>query len=173
MDIEIPARNPRTFTHITRHKHHLLKLETVLFTLYYPSAFGSGAGPDPSGSKKWSRQTWLPRPRLQLARGYGTFSGAGDLVVPWFAMTSMLTKLPVYRNAKPARHWPPEKNMRSGEGFAVKNEEGPAPEGEPEEPRFPLMIFSHGLGGTRTAYSSLCGEFTVRELRICCVCNRA
>lgn len=36
---------------------------------------------------------------------------------------------------------------------------GIAPPGEPDMPIFPMLIFSHGLGGTRTTYSSVCGEF--------------
>lgn len=158
MEIEVPAENPRSFSKITRHKHHLIRLETVLMTIYYPSAFGTGAGKAPSGSQHWSRETWLPRPRLQTAYGYGKFAGIGSLAVPLFAATTMFTKLPAFRNAAPAQHWPPYKNMRVG-GTAVKNQEGPPPEGEPEQPIFPMMIFSHGLGGSRTMYSSLCGEF--------------
>lgn len=44
MEIEVPVRDPRTFSDITRHKQHILQLETVLMTVYYPSAFGSGEG---------------------------------------------------------------------------------------------------------------------------------
>lgn len=70
-----------------------------------------------------------------------------------------MTKLPAFRNAAPACHWPPldtsEKEVSSAR---VKNTAGPRPPDEPEEPCFSLMMFSHGLGGTRTMYSALCGE---------------
>ena len=95
-----------------------------------------------------------------MAQGYGKFAGIGGIAVPWFAGTTMFTKLPAFRNAHPARHWPPPDNLAHG-GPRVKNEEGPPPEGESDEPCFPLMVFSHGLGGTRTAYSSLCGEVSL------------
>jgi platelet-activating factor acetylhydrolase len=159
MDLEIPARDPRTFSDITRHGHHILKLETVLMTIYYPSTLGSGVDKDPSGNRKWSRQTWLPRPRTRTAQGYGKFAGMGDLAVPFFAATTMFTKIPAFRNSRPATHWPPSGSYRGRHGNEkVKNTEGPPPEGKGPEPKFPLMFFSHGLGGTRTAYSSLCGE---------------
>ena len=75
MDIEVPAREPKTFSDIKRQHRHLLELETVLFTIFYPSAFGSGLGKSPEGEKKWSRATWLPRPRIEVAKGYGKFAG--------------------------------------------------------------------------------------------------
>jgi len=73
-------------------------------------------------------------------------------------MTTAFTKIPAWRNAKIADHWPNDQNSRQG-GYGIKNKKGKPPPGEPKTPTFPLLIFSHGLGGTRTAYSSVCGEF--------------
>ncbi|KAF2435399.1 hypothetical protein EJ08DRAFT_656408 [Tothia fuscella] len=171
MDIEVPVEKPRVFSDITRHKHHILNLETVLMAVYYPSEFGSGAGNDPSGHKNWSRETWLPRPRGKLAKGYGGFAGFGSLAIPFFGRTTMLTKIPAFRNAEPARHWPPPTNSYE-HGFSVKNEEGPPPDGESAQPCFPLLIFSHGLGGTRMTYSSLCGEFASYGFVVCALEHR-
>jgi platelet-activating factor acetylhydrolase len=159
MDIEFPVRSPRRFSNIKRNHKHVLELETVLLSIYYPSGFQTGLGKSPDGAKKWSRATWLPRPRLELAKGYAKFAGVPEWVLmSYFAATTMFTKLPAYRNATLAAHWPANENAREG-GWKVKNKAGPVPEGESEKPTFPLLCFSHGLGGTRTTYSSVCGEF--------------
>ncbi len=146
MEIEVPAASPRTFSHITRRGRHILQLETVLIALYYPSALGSGSGKDPGGRRKWSRELWLPHPRAEMSKGYGDFAQLPTwLVLIWFFMTTWFTKLPAFRNAKLASHWPPEQNARQG-GWKVKNEIGEPPKGQQKEPIYPLVIFSHGLG---------------------------
>jgi len=91
MDIEYPAREPRSFSNIKRDHRHLLELETVLFSVYYPSGFGSGEGKSPEGEKKWSRATWLPRPRVEVAKGYGKFAGIPSWpTVGWFGEAAVL-----------------------------------------------------------------------------------
>ena len=172
MEIEVPAASPRTFSHITRRGRHILQLETVLIALYYPSALGSGSGKDPGGRRKWSRELWLPHPRSEMSKGYGDFAQVPPwLVLIWFFLTTWFTKLPAFRNPKLASHWPPEQNARQG-GWKVKNEIGEPPKGQPKEPIFPLIMFSHGLGGTRTAYSTVCGEFASYGFVVCAVEHR-
>lgn len=172
MEIEVPVENPRTISNITRQGRHLLQLETVLFTLYYPASLGSGIGKAPGGNKKWSRETWVPRPRLETAKGYAKFGGLPDWVgIGLSGATTMLTKLRAFRNAPPATHWPPEGAGKKC-GYKVKNKQGPPPEGMHGEPTFPLLMFSHGLGGTRTAYSSLCTEFASYGFVVCAVEHR-
>ncbi|KAI4674227.1 uncharacterized protein J4E84_010733 [Alternaria hordeiaustralica] len=172
MEIEVPVEHPRPISNIKRKGRHLLQLETVLFTLYYPASFGSGNGNAPGGEKKWSRETWLPRPRMETAKGYARFAGIpSPISIGVFGATTMLTKLRGFRNAPPATHWPPEGNMKK-DGYEIKNQQGSPPEGMNDEPMFPLLMFSHGLGGSRTAYSSLCSEFASYGFVVCAVEHR-
>ncbi|RVD84759.1 uncharacterized protein DFL_006485 [Arthrobotrys flagrans] len=80
--------------------------------------------------------------------------------VTFFGLTTWFTKIPVYRNAELATHWPPPHSARKG-GEKVKNMTGTAPDDLPDgsKPKFQLIIFFHGLGGSRLVYSSVCGEF--------------
>lgn len=141
---------------------------------------GGGAG---KRKEKVSRVPWLPRPRGSTCKGYARFLSVPHLpVTAYMAVTSMFTKLPVHRNGRLSRRWPDEggpRGERKG-GAGTGGRQGSdadanadadeyedadttagGDEGEEqtrEKPRFPVVIFSHGLGGSRTLYSSICGE---------------
>ena len=107
-----------------------------------------------------------------MSKGYAAFAGLPQwLIVMSFFLTAWFTKLPAFRNAKLANHWPPEKNTAAG-GFRFKSEKGGTPKDQPEEPSFPLVMFSHGMGGSRTTYSSVCGEFASYGFVVCAVEHR-
>ncbi|TKA24944.1 hypothetical protein B0A50_06042 [Salinomyces thailandicus] len=157
-EIEVPAQHPRHFSHIKREGRHVLQLETVLMTLYYPTSHQDRNLSQPD--TKLSRELWLGRPRGKIAGGYARFVGLPEWVGLGMFLPAMYTKLPAYRNAPLASHWAPPMNTKtSAKGAWVKTEQGTRPEGASEEPSFPLILFSHGLGGMRTMYSSVCGEF--------------
>lgn len=168
MEIEVPAQDPRIISHITRKKKHVLQLETVLMTIYYPANLESHTVSDPA---TLSRQLWFGRPRYGMTQGYGKFAGLPTgLVLPIF-IPALFTKLPAYRNAGIARHWAPDANFKT-RGNKAKTTQGEKPPNAAEMPQFPLMVFSHGLGGTRTMYSSLCGEFASYGYIVCAVEHR-
>ncbi|ETI27217.1 hypothetical protein G647_09900 [Cladophialophora carrionii CBS 160.54] len=159
IDFEVPAKNPRTFSDITRLGVHVLALETVLMTIYYPAHLNARYDIHTPTSGQRHRPTWLSRPRDQTSRGYAYFAGLpAYLMIAWFFCTTWFTKLPAYKNARLAEHWPPYGEGRTNHRKPAANEGDPPTTG-PAKPKFPLIIFSHGLGGTRTCYSSVCGEF--------------
>jgi len=169
MEIEVPADDPRIISqHITRKKKHVLQLETVLMTIYYPASLESH---HPPKSERLSRQLWFGRPRYGIVQGYAKFAGLPTaFVAPVFA-SSLFTKLPAYRNAGIARHWPAAGDYKTL-GENIKTAKGEKPPNAPELPCFPVIMFSHGLGGTRTMYSSLCGEFASYGFVVCAVEHR-
>jgi platelet-activating factor acetylhydrolase len=147
LEIEVPAREPRTFSHIKRDNEDALRLETVLFSIYYPCE------PACEVAKKRSRVRWLPDPRIQTCHGYAKFLSIPNLpVTAYIASTTMFTKLPAYRNANLAQHRPISNASQTSTPSSGDVED------YEKKPTFPVVFFSHGLGGSRTNYSTICGE---------------
>lgn len=170
IDLELPVPR-RDFGKGLRVGEDVLVAETVLFTLFYPIKLGEGEADAPDGGTTWSRQTWLNRDRMATARGYGDFGGVNKLFAEAFFLSTVgLTKLPAWRNAKLARHFPADGNLHdSGAGIKDRSFE---PEDIDREPIFPLLLFSHGLGGTRTTYSAICTEWASYGWVCACVEHR-
>lgn len=140
LEAELPVDEPRPFSHIERENRPALQLDTVLFSVYYPT--------DPGQAEGLSRVPWLPRPRVPTCKGYAKFFSIPNFpVTAYMACTCMFTKLPACRNSKLADARP------RGTGAAAR-------ETPPNDlrPKFPVVVFSHGLGGSRTMYSTVCGD---------------
>ncbi|KAL9003744.1 MAG: hypothetical protein Q9188_003408 [Gyalolechia gomerana] len=106
-------------------------ITTVSFRIFYPS--------EPS-AKHSKSVYWLPDPQHEYLSAYVRFLGASHRLsaflrnLPFLRILSYTT-IPVVRNAKLL----------------------PAPT---KTRRWPVMVFSHGLGGTKNAYSHLLGSLS-------------
>ncbi|KAL8400391.1 hypothetical protein RB594_000690 [Gaeumannomyces avenae] len=113
-------------------------IPTVLIRVYYP------ATPDARGK----RITWLPAPQRQHLSGYGQFLGIGPTV------SSLVSFLPrhLYHTSIPV----------------LENAPLLDPPADAHAGRWPTMVFSHGLGGSRNAYSHLAGSLASHGVVVFC-----
>jgi len=94
-----------------------------------------------------STPTWLPQPTREYAKGYASF--LKQPVLP----TSLAISLAVYNTTIPAS-------------------EGAPPAKPQPNARLPVMIFSHGLGGSRNAYSQWCGSMASHGIFVAAIEHR-
>ncbi|KAH7876864.1 platelet-activating factor acetylhydrolase, isoform II-domain-containing protein [Lentinula edodes] len=107
-----------------------LRLEEVSFTIFYPTHV-------PPGDKRYKKGLrWLTGPLQTEITGLGHFAGVSRwmiwlILAPFLYAYGQFIKIPVYEDAP----------------LLYPSEEGA---------KWPLVIFSHGLGGSPTTYSQLC-----------------
>ncbi|KAG9019696.1 hypothetical protein FRB90_011505 [Tulasnella sp. 427] len=127
-----PVSNPRVIgkARLEDGETPALRLDQVCFSTFYPTEDKLNKGKQGVG--------WLPRPVGAMLRGYATFLNVSQwLLVPIAYMWGALLKMPVIRDS-PLRK--PEEDASSPLG------------------KWPLVVFSHGLGGTRNTYSQFCAN---------------
>lgn len=103
--------------------------ETVACRVFYPA--------EQPEKKSHARPVyWIQDPQKDIVSAYGRFLGVSPRLATAFSYFSQLiyyVKIPVLRNAKLLH--PPQASQR-----------------------WPVMVFSHGLGGMRNSYSHICGS---------------
>ncbi|EGO27802.1 hypothetical protein SERLADRAFT_447019 [Serpula lacrymans var. lacrymans S7.9] len=111
-----------------------LVVEEIAFTAYYPAQVRN--------IKRTRGLDWLIRPIRESLRGYAHFAGISTWIVrPLVYLYGSFLRVPVHENAP----------LLSP---VLVSEDAEPP--KPNQNSWPLVIFSHGLGGSRTTYSQLC-----------------
>ncbi|KAI0596766.1 platelet-activating factor acetylhydrolase, isoform II-domain-containing protein [Biscogniauxia sp. FL1348] len=120
-------------------------IDTVQFRIFYPCE------PDTKGK----RITWLPAPQRDHLSAYIQFLG----VSPLFAQAASFLPRHLHYTSIPAI-----KNAPILEPPASDDEQGT----EDNNRRWPTAIFSHGLGGSRNAYSQIAGSLASHGIVVVC-----
>ncbi|EPS41683.1 hypothetical protein H072_4408 [Dactylellina haptotyla CBS 200.50] len=116
-------------------------IPTIQFRVFYPAALKGKA------SGEQNSPNWIPSPRKEYVAAYCRFAGASDFlanVLSYIPRHIYYIKLPAY----------------SGHPCL--------PESESPSLRFPIVIFSHGLGGTRNTYSYITASLAAQGAIVFC-----
>lgn len=149
-DLELPLPQPRSFDALSLKstREPALRLETVLFTLYYPAG-----GDDEPESQPGSglHQPWVQRPIEQTANGYAAFLGQReDLCRGLFRYAGEALALPAEADRPLAAHTGPNQGAaQTGSASLDRSAPGDTPRASDA---WPLIVFSHGMSGQRTTY---------------------
>ncbi|SPO23459.1 related to platelet-activating factor acetylhydrolase precursor [Ustilago trichophora] len=120
----------------------LLTADTTLLTIYYPASNAKDAAPDRS-------LDWLEAPKLRSIGGLLKYAGipkylALPIILPAYSVVSQ--KLPAAVDAPLASDAPSQ--------------------------GFPVAVFSHGMGGTRTTYSAYCSSLAASGIVVAAIEHR-
>ncbi|KAJ3006770.1 Platelet-activating factor acetylhydrolase [Thoreauomyces humboldtii] len=131
----------------------------VLVRLYYPTTLEE--------TRRRSRAKWLPRAKF-YAMGYANFSKLPALVGMGVFLPALAgIKTPAFLDA--ALHPAGSSSLATGECDANAKKTGVLP---PLAAKLPPVIFSHGLGGMRTTYSTFCGNLASEGFLVAAIEHR-
>ncbi|KAJ8070970.1 hypothetical protein OCU04_001326 [Sclerotinia nivalis] len=103
-------------------------IPTIQYRIFYPC--------EAQSKHKGKSVNWIPAPQRDYIGAYSRFLGAGSTlaeVISYFPRLLHYVTIPVHKNA-------------------------PLLQPKTSNTRWPVMIFSHGLGGSRNAYSHIVGS---------------
>ncbi|KAK4058056.1 hypothetical protein OIO90_000795 [Microbotryomycetes sp. JL221] len=146
-----------------------LQLDTVQALLFYPTI---------DNSTSTSRQPWASRPLTSTAQGYSAFTGAPKWIIHVVLVLASRLRLPCNTDGQllaNATTPPPPSSSSSSSSNTTLVDKSRTREHKTkadDNHKWPLVIFSHGLGGTRTTYSQYCGELASLGYIVCAIEHR-
>lgn len=150
IDVEIPIVELQSPAPIPAEAAHI---KTIQFRMYYPAAENVAGKKIP----------WLPNPQRAHLVGYTQFLGAGPFlaeILSFFPRHLHYASIPAIKNAMV--HLPIVKTATNA------NSDSDSLESQALASGWPTMIFSHGLGGSRNAYSHIVGSIASHGVVVFC-----
>ncbi|KAF2835960.1 hypothetical protein M501DRAFT_997676 [Patellaria atrata CBS 101060] len=141
----------------------MTQLDTVFFTLFYPASHHRAAANRPP-------HLWLPRPISLVGEGYARFAHIYSKVIHriftfflWLMVGS--TEIPALPDAPIYKPLSPKLTVNDDTSSFSNIESGDCP-------KFPVVVFSHGMAGMRTSYTHYCGEIASRGYVVAAIEHR-
>ncbi|KAI5370393.1 Putative platelet-activating factor acetylhydrolase, alpha/Beta hydrolase [Septoria linicola] len=148
LDVELPFEQQRNISDavIKETGETAFRLETVLFTLYYPAV--------QHAVTQKPHRLWVEKPISSTAEGYARFAKVNNVA------TRNLFKMGLWLLASSTTI--PAAVDAPLHGTANTYYEAEQPLDDYGLPRFPLLVLSHGVASSRNSYSQYCGEMAAR-----------
>lgn len=159
IDLELPCeRRNISEAILTETGRSAFELETVLFSLYYPAV-------QESKSQK-PKHLWLSEPALHGA-GYARFAHMSN------ALTDSVFSAGLWTLAGSTTIPAAVDVPLHGTAHVYEHVDGlEKPLGDYGLPRFPIVVFSHGMASSRTSYTQFCGELASRGYVVAAIEHR-
>lgn len=170
IDIEVPAEAPRNFSDaiLTETGETAFRLDTVLFTVFYPASHAT------TSPRRPGRHLWVPRPINLHAEGYARFASISNFLTNKLfagALWALVgdTEIPADVDAP----------LQGSSSSLVQRRDGSQAqrvlEGESthdELPKFPVLVFSHGMASMRSSYTHYLASLASRGYVVAAVEHR-
>ncbi|KAI1471658.1 alpha/beta-hydrolase [Daldinia caldariorum] len=157
VDVEIPLTSPRIIdtAQFKKTKANAFELNTVLFTLYYPSV--------QHATSRRPKHNWVPKPISVTGEGYAKFARVNNFIMKKVftgALKALVGHIPIPANvdvplaglASTVMSIPEIQNVNTEIEKVIQIEKG----------GHPVIVFSHGMASSRTDYTHYAGELASR-----------
>ncbi|KAI1802318.1 alpha/beta-hydrolase [Daldinia bambusicola] len=157
VDVEVPLTSPRIIdaARFKTTKENAFELNTVLFTLYYPSV--------QHATSRQPKHNWVSKPISVTGEGYAKFAHVNNFImnkVFTAALKALVGHIPIPAQvdvpladlASAVTSIPETQNDNTEIKKVIQIEEG----------GHPVIVFSHGMASSRTDYTHYAGELASR-----------
>ncbi|KAK5131500.1 hypothetical protein LTR08_000894 [Meristemomyces frigidus] len=159
IDLEVPCDGRRINDAILQDSGEpAFVLETVLFSLYYPSVKGATSQQPP--------HLWAPKPIALQAEGYARFAHMSNFItnnVFTFGLWALAGSTTIPAQVDVPLHG----TVRTYQEYDKEH-----PMDDYGLPTFPVIVFSHGMASGRTSYTQYCAELASRGYIVAAIEHR-
>lgn len=157
IDIEVPCERQ---TPDVRNKEgeHAFEVATVLFSLFYPTN---------QDAVSKTHHPWIPKPLSLKGEGYARFAGVNNFLtnnIFTFGLWSLVGSTEIPANVDTPLHG-------TIKTYIDYEAEHPL-DGDYGRPKFPVIVFSHGMASSRTDYTAYCSELASRGIIVAAIEHR-